>query len=75
MDTSLLNNLADQLEKIARNSKIQLESKLNNENLSNDDKEKFKEINKLQENLIVALQNKDINKLNELLTDANNINK
>jgi hypothetical protein len=75
MDLSLLNNLANQLETIANDSRIKIESKLNDENLSKEERAKLKEVGKLQADLLIALQNKDVIKLNELVTHANNLNK
>lgn len=75
MDLTLLNNLANQIETIAKDSKLKLDVILNDENLSKEEREKLKEVTNLQTDLLTALQNKDVTKLNELLANANNLNK
>ena len=71
MDISLLNNLSEQIESIAKNMNIQIQLKLNDENISNEDKETALNLMNTSNDVINALKNKDINKLTEIYNACN----
>lgn len=73
MDMELLMNMSKEIEKISKESKDKLQLISLGKDLTDEQKSKFDELVGVFSELNIAIENKDVSKMQKLLSDANKI--
>jgi hypothetical protein len=74
MNVDALIKLSQEVQDISKQAKDKLDLVLINKDISDEDKNKVKQAQEIFSELQVAIENKDINKMNKLLEDVSKIN-
>jgi hypothetical protein len=74
MNVDALIKLSQEVQDISKQAKDKLDLILINKEISDEDKNKVKQAQEIFSELQVAIENKDINKMNKLLEDVSKIN-
>jgi hypothetical protein len=74
MNVDALIKLSQEVQDISKQAKDKLDLVLINKDISDEDKNKVKKAQEIFSELQVAIENKDINKMNKLLEDVSKIN-
>jgi hypothetical protein len=73
METSTLLKLSEELQEMSKQTKDKLDLISINKNITEKERESINRVSSILSELQVAIENKDINKMNKLLEDANKI--
>lgn len=74
MNVDALIKLSQEVQDISKQAKDKLDLVLINKDISDEDKNKVKQAQEIFSELQLAIENKDINKMNKLLEDVSKIN-